>query len=78
MKEQVNLIIAFSEKGLKNSGLNGDSNPDLWDAGAVPYQLGYQANWEQVVMRVDYKPIDVEIDDGNTGIVHVLSSAKMR
>ena len=31
-------------------GLNGVSNPDLCDAGAVHYQLRYQANWEQVVM----------------------------
>ena len=31
-------------------------NPDLCDAGAVLYQLSYQANWEKVVMRVNYKP----------------------
>ena len=30
-------------KGQQNSGLNGDSIPDLCDAGAVPYQLSYQA-----------------------------------
>ena len=60
------LLISSSEKGLKNSGLNRDSNPDLCDAGAVLYQLSYQANWEQVIMWVDYKPIDVEIDDHNT------------
>ena len=58
-----------SEKGLKNSGQNGDSNPDLCagdsnpDLGAVLHQLRCQANWEQVVMWVDYKPVDVEIDD---------------
>ena len=50
-----------SEKGLKNSGLNGDSNTDLCDVGAVLHQLSCQANWEQVVMWVDYKPVDVEI-----------------
>ena len=44
----MNLIIAFlrylssSEKGLKNSGLNGDSYPNLYDAGALLYQLSYQ------------------------------------
>ena len=52
-------------------GLNGGSNPDLCDAGAVLYQLSYQAKWEQVVMWVDYKPVDVEMDDYNTGIFHV-------
>ena len=29
---------------------------------AVVYQLSYQANWEQVIMWVNYKPIDVELD----------------
>ena len=74
----MNLIIAIfyrclsnSEKGVKNSGLNGDSNPDLCDTCAVLHQLSNQANWEQVVMWVDYKPLDVEIDDDNTGISHV-------
>jgi len=33
--------------------------------------LSDQANWEKVVMSVNYKPIYVEIDDGNTGIFHV-------
>ena len=33
------------------------------------YQLSHRANWEQVVIWVVYKPIDVEIDD--TGIFHV-------
>lgn len=42
----MNLIVAFyrysSEKGLKNSCLNRDSNPDLCDADAMPCQLKYQ------------------------------------
>ena len=73
----MNLIIALwrcfssSEKGLKNSGLNGDSNSDLCDVGAVLFQLNFQANWEQFVLWVDYKPVDVEIDDDNTRIFHV-------
>ena len=62
------LLLSSSEKGLKSSGLNGDSNPDLCDAGAVLYQLSYQTNWEQVVMWVDYKPVNVEISDDNTRI----------
>ena len=28
-------------------GLNGDSNPDFFNAGAVLHQLSYQANWER-------------------------------
>ena len=51
----------------ENSDLNGDSNPDLCDAGAVLHQLSYQANWEQVVVWVDYKLVDMEISDDNTG-----------
>ena len=37
-----------------------DLSPDLYDAGAVLYQLSYQANWEQVIMWVHDKPIDSE------------------
>ena len=37
--------LSSSKKGLKNSGLNGDSNPDLCDAGVVLHQFSYQANW---------------------------------
>ena len=33
-------------------------NPDLCNAGAVLYQLSYQANWELVIMCVYDKPID--------------------
>ena len=47
------LLFNSSEKGL-----NGDLNPDLCDAGAALYQLSYQANWEKVVMQVNYKPIN--------------------
>ena len=50
--------LSSSEKGL-----NRDLNPDLYDAGTVPYQLSYQANWKEVIMWVDYKPVDAEIDD---------------
>ena len=63
--------LSSCKKGLKNSGLNRDSNPDLCDASAVLYQLRYQAIWEQVIMWVHYKPIDVELDDDNTRIFHV-------
>ena len=37
--------LSSSEEGLKNPGLNGDSNPDLCDAGRVFCQFSYQANW---------------------------------
>ena len=75
----MNLIVAFyrygSEKGLKNSGLNRDSNPDLCDADAMPCQLKYQyqSNWELVVMSVDYTPLDVQIDDVHTRFFLVLT-----
>ena len=52
----------------KKKGLNGDWNPDLRDAGAVLHPLSYQTKWEQVVVWIDYKPVDVEIGDGNTRI----------
>ena len=42
----------------RKKGFNGDLNPDLCLAGAVLYQLSYQANWELGVMRVDYEPVD--------------------
>ena len=78
----MNLIIAVfyrclssSEKGLKNSSLNGDSNPDLYDVGCQcnvpPVESSSQLGPEQVVMWVDYKPVDVEIDNDNTGIFHI-------
>ena len=52
------------EKGLKNLGLNGDSNP----AGAVLFQLNYLVNVELVVMT--------GLDDAS-GLSHSwLSSAK--
>ena len=51
--EQLAVKRGFEDKKvLKNSGLNGDWNPDLCDAGALLHQLSYQANWEQVVMWV--------------------------
>ena len=34
----------------KNLGLNGIRTHDLCDAGAVLYQLSYQANWELVIL----------------------------
>ena len=37
-------------------------------SGAVLHPLSYQTKWEQVVVWIDYKPVDVEIDDGNTRI----------
>jgi len=45
-RSHLSLLISSSEKGQKNSGLNGDSNLDLCDAGAVLFKLSYQANKE--------------------------------
>ena len=52
--------------GNSEIGLNGDSNHDLCDADAMLHQLNYQANWELVVMWVNYMHVDVEMDDDNT------------
>ena len=46
----------------KNSGLNRNSNQDSCDASAMLYQLGYQANWELVSMRVHDNPVDTCIN----------------
>ena len=37
-------------KAWKNSGLNGIQTYDLFDSGAVVYQLSYQAIWELVTL----------------------------
>ena len=52
MNELYHCLFALrsSEKGLKNSGLNSYSDPDICHASAVLYQLSYQANLELVVM----------------------------
>lgn len=34
----------------KKKGLRGDLNPDCCYAGALLYQLSYQAKWEEVVV----------------------------
>ena len=47
-----NAALSSREEGLKNSGLNWYSNPELCNAGAVLYQLSYQATWEQVITWV--------------------------
>ena len=41
----------------RNSGLYGIRTLDLCDTGAALYQLSEQANWEQVVELVRYKPV---------------------
>ena len=50
------MLKAAAIKGLKNLGLNGDSNPDLNNAYAVLNQLTYQAKWEQMVRWVVCMP----------------------
>ena len=60
----MNSTIPFSrclcsgEEDLKNSDLSGDLNPDL---GAVLHHSNNQANWELIIMWVDYKPVDEEM-----------------
>ena len=48
--------------------ISSAAKADLCGAGAVLHQLNYQANWEQFVTWVVYKPVDVEIHDDNTRI----------
>ena len=40
-----NLFNSCKKNAWKNSGLNGIQTHYLCDAGAVPYQLSYHANW---------------------------------
>ena len=41
----------------KNSGLYEIGTLEICDTGATLYQLSQQANWEQVVELVPYKPV---------------------
>ena len=50
----------MKSKPEKNSGLNGIRTRDLYDAGAVLYQLSYQAILELLSLRVRNMPIDDE------------------
>ena len=45
-------LSSCEKKAWKNSGLNGIRTHDLCDAGAVLYQLNYQANWELVICEL--------------------------
>ena len=51
------VLSSNNKKDLRNSGLNGDSNPGLCDLGALLYYYSYQDNWQVVVMWVDDKPV---------------------
>ena len=43
-RSYVMLLEQKRNKDLQNTGLNGNSNPDLYDDGAMLHQLRYQAN----------------------------------
>ena len=58
----------FSLPNQQREGLDGDSKLLLCHAGAVLHQLSYQVNWELVVMWLDYKPVEVNVDDVYTRI----------
>ena len=49
--------------------IEGDPNPDFCVIDSVLDKLSYQANWELVVIWVDYQPVDVEIDDDDIRIL---------
>ena len=53
-------LSSCEKKAWKNSGLNGIRTHDLCDAGAVLYQLSYQANWELVILWVRNIPVKDE------------------
>ena len=55
----------------KNSGLNGIRTHDLCDAGAVLYQLSYQANWE---LKYDKLPVGLiaQLVEHCNGIAEVM------
>ena len=50
-------VIYAKRKPEKTPGLYVIRTLDLCDAGAALYQLSYQANCEQVVELVRYKPV---------------------
>ena len=54
------------DEGLKNK-LERDTTPDLCNAGALLYELGYHANLELVVMWVDHNLVH----DGHISIYKI-------
>ena len=58
--------LSCSEKGLKNSGPERDTNLNLCNGSAVLYQCSYEVKWVQVVMWFDAKPVD----DGYVYLIH--------
>ena len=50
-------LSSCEKKAWKNSGLKGIRTHDFCDAGAVLYQLSYQANWELVILWVRNIPV---------------------
>jgi len=64
----MNVIIAFLVLLKRQRKRPEKCRPEKCRPERVFYQLSYQANWEQVVMWVVYKPIEVEADDHNTSI----------
>lgn len=61
MKDIANINLRFLriKEQRSEKGLNGDSNPDFFDAGAVLYyHLSYQANWVRVILWINDEPVD--------------------
>ena len=57
------MLLRNGEKGKKNADLNSDLNSYLSNAGAVLYQLIYQADWKLVITCLNDKPVDDGISD---------------
>ena len=60
MKEWIYEFQQLRKERLKKSRRNGIRTHDLCDAGAVLYQLSYQANWELVLLWVRNIPVKDE------------------
>ena len=70
--------LSNSEKGPKNSGLNGDSDSDVSDAGAVLHQLSYRAKSKLVVMWVEDWPVDDGCVSIHMMLMHEIHVSELR
>ena len=64
-------VVCANQAIARKAWADEDSNPDLYDVGAVLNHLSYQANWELVAIWVNDKPVDdeyrsIHIHDVNT------------
>ena len=65
--------LSSGKYGEKKSGLNGDSNPDPWDAGAVLCQLSYQSNWLLCASIISPEMIFIDLHKQHMNIMYHFS-----